>query len=250
MDLIKFSIKNPVTIVVSVLIVVMFGFISLGNLPYQLTPSVMKPEIKVTTFWYGATPYELEREIIEEQEEVLKSLNNLLKYESSSKDNYAELTLTFRLSTDLRAALQDVSNKLNEVSDYPDDAEEPIIETTSAFPVVWLMLQTLEGNDRDIDEYKTFFDDEIKPAIKRVDGVSGTTNTGGRKRQMEIVFDTNKLASYGLTINKVIQTLKSENVDIASGVLNLGRRAYRVRTIHKFSTIKDIEDLVLISNRE
>lgn len=250
MDLIRSSIKNPVTIVVSVFIVVIFGFISLDRLPYQLTPSVMKPEIKVTTFWSGATPYELEREIIEEQEDVLRSLNNLLKYESSSKDDFAELTLTFRLGTDLRAALQDVSNKLNEVSDHPDDAEEPIIETTSAFPVVWLMLQTLDGNSRDIDEYKTFFDDEIKPAIKRVDGVSGTTNTGGRKKQMEIVFDTNRLASYGLTIDKVIKTLRSENVDIAAGILDLGRRAYRVRSIHSFATIKDIEELVLISNRE
>ena len=65
MDLIKFSIKNPVTIIVSVLIVVLFGFLSLTKLPYQLTPSVTKPEIKITTAWPGATPYEIEREIIE-----------------------------------------------------------------------------------------------------------------------------------------------------------------------------------------
>ena len=80
MDLIKFSIKNPVTIIVSVLIVVLFGFISLDKLPYQLTPSVTKPEIKITTVWPGATPYEIEREIIEDQEDALKSLNNLIKF--------------------------------------------------------------------------------------------------------------------------------------------------------------------------
>ncbi len=99
MDLIKFSIKNPVTIIVSVLIVVLFGFISLDKLPYQLTPSVTKPEIKITTVWPGATPLEIEREIIEDQEDALKSLNNLLEYESSSKDNMGEITLTFSLDT-------------------------------------------------------------------------------------------------------------------------------------------------------
>jgi len=250
MDLIKFSIKNPVTIIVSVLIVLMFGFLSLNKLPYQLTPSVSKPEIKITTVWPGATPYELEREIIEEQEKAVKSLNNLIKYESSSKDNYAELTLTFKLGTNLRAALQDVSNKLNEVSDYPADAEEPVIETASASPVIWMMLQTKENNTRHIDEYKTFFDDEVEPAIKRVDGVSGIMGGGGRKQEMQIVFDTNKLASYSLTIDQVIQTLQSENVDVAAGVLNLDRRAYRIRTVHKFSTVKDIEDVILVSNRE
>ena len=63
MDLIKFSIKNPVTIIVSVLIVVLFGFLSLSKLPYQLTPNVTKPEIKVTTVWPGATPYEIEKDV-------------------------------------------------------------------------------------------------------------------------------------------------------------------------------------------
>jgi HAE1 family hydrophobic/amphiphilic exporter-1 len=250
MDLIKFSIKNPVTIIVSVLIVVIFGLLSLTKLPYQLTPSVTKPEIKITTVWPGATPYEIEREIIEEQEDVLKSLNNLLTYESSSKDNLGEITLTFKLGTDLRASLQDVSNKLNEVSSYPDDAEEPIIETATASPVIWLMLQTLENNPRHIDEYKTYFDDEIVPVLKRVDGVAGTMSGGGREQQMEVVFDSNKLASYNLTISQVIQTLQNENVDVSAGILNLERRSYRIRTVHKFKTIKDIEEVILVSNRE
>jgi HAE1 family hydrophobic/amphiphilic exporter-1 len=250
MDLIKFSIKNPVTIIVSVLIVVIFGLLSLTKLPYQLTPSVTKPEIKITTVWPGATPYEIEREIIEEQEDVLKSLNNLLTYESSSKDNLSEITLTFKLGTDLRASLQDVSNKLNEVSSYPDDAEEPIIETATASPVIWLMLQTLENNPRHIDEYKTYFDDEIVPVLKRVDGVAGTMSGGGREQQMEVVFDSNKLASYNLTISQVIQTLQNENVDVSAGILNLERRSYRIRTVHKFKTIKDIEEVILVSNRE
>lgn len=250
MDLIKFSIKNPVTIIVSVLIVVIFGLLSLTKLPYQLTPSVTKPEIKITTVWPGATPYEIEREIIEEQEDVLKSLNNLLTYESSSQDNLGEITLTFKLGTDLRASLQDVSNKLNEVSSYPDDAEEPIIETATASPVIWLMLQTLENNPRHIDEYKTYFDDEIVPVLKRVDGVAGTMSGGGREQQMEVVFDSNKLASYNLTISQVIQTLQSENVDVSAGILNLERRSYRIRTVHKFKTIKDIEEVILVSNRE
>lgn len=250
MDLIKFSIKNPVTIIVSVLIVTIFGLLSLTKLPYQLTPSVTKPEIKITTVWPGATPYEIEREIIEEQEDVLKSLNNLLTYESSSQDNLGEITLTFKLGTDLRASLQDVSNKLNEVSSYPDDAEEPIIETATASPVIWLMLQTLENNTRHIDEYKTYFDDEIVPVLKRVDGVAGTMGGGGREQQMEVVFDSNKLAAYNLTISQVIQTLQSENVDVSAGILNLERRSYRIRTVHKFKTVKEIEEVVLVSNRE
>ena len=250
MDLIKFSIKNPVTIIVSVLIVVLFGFLSLNKLPYQLTPSVTKPEIKVTTRWGGATPYEIEREIIEDQEEALKSLNNLVEYESSSKDNYGEIKLTFKLGTDIRVALQDVSNKLNEVSSYPANVDEPIIETAIARPVIWMMLQTLDDNPVHIDNYKTFFENEIKPTIRRVDGVAGTMGAGGREQQMQIVFDTTKLASYGLTINSVINTLQKENLDVSAGIQNLERRSYRIRTVSKFTKPSDIEEVILISNRE
>ena len=250
MDLIKFSIKNPVTIIVSVLIVVLFGFISLGNLPYQLTPNVSKPEIKITTRWAGATPYEIEREIIEEQEDALKSLNNLIEYESSATDNSAEITLTFKLGTDIRVALQDVSNKLNEVSSYPDNVDEPIIETATASPIIWMMLQTLDENKRNIDEYRTYFVDEIKPIIKRVEGVSGTMDAGGREQEMQINLDVNKLASYNLTISQVINILQAENVDISAGTQNMGRRSYRIRTVHKFTTPEDIKNIILVSNQE
>jgi HAE1 family hydrophobic/amphiphilic exporter-1 len=250
MDLIKFSLKNPITIIVGVLIVVLFGVISLNKLPYQLTPNVAKPEIKITTTWAGATPYEIEREVIEEQEEALKSLNNLVKYESTSSDNSGEIKLTFKLGTDIRVALQDVSNKLNEVSSYPDNVDEPIIETATASPVIWIMLQTLDENKRHVDEYKTFFEDEIKPIIKRVEGVSGTMSGGGREQEMQINLDVNKLASYNLTIPQVISILQAENIDVSAGTQNMGRRSYRIRTVHKFTTPQEIRDIILVSNME
>jgi len=71
MDPIKVAINKPVTIIVGVILIVLFGLIGLQFLPYQLTPDVTEPEITITTLWPGATPYEIEREIIEEQERVL-----------------------------------------------------------------------------------------------------------------------------------------------------------------------------------
>ena len=250
MNLIQFSIKNPVTIIVSVLITVMFGFLSLNKLPYQLTPNVTKPEIKVTTVWPGATPYEIEREIIEEQEDAIKSLNNLLEYESSAKDNYGEITLTFKLGTNLQKALLDVSNKLNEVSSYPVNVEKPVIKTASSAPVIWCMLQTTDTNSQHIDYYKTFFENEIRAHIERVDGVADLMTGGGREKQMHIVLDTNKIATYSLTIDQIITTLQNENVDVSAGTLDMGRRSYRVRTVSKFDSIEDIENIVVYSDRQ
>ena len=87
MKLIEQSIRYPVTTAVGVILVVLFGFISLSRLPVQLTPNVEDPEITVQTVWPGASPQEIEREIVLEQEDQLKSLEGLVKMESSSSDS-------------------------------------------------------------------------------------------------------------------------------------------------------------------
>ena len=99
MDAVKFSIQKPVTIVVGVILVVMFGVIGLLRMPYQLSPTVIEPEITVTTRWSGATPYEIEREIIEEQEKVLKGIPGLKEMESASNNNQGSVTLKFNIGT-------------------------------------------------------------------------------------------------------------------------------------------------------
>ncbi|MBN2782188.1 MAG: efflux RND transporter permease subunit [Campylobacterales bacterium] len=246
--MIKFSIKNPVTIIVTVLIAVMFGFLSLGSLAYQLTPNVTKPEITVTTIWPGATPYEIETEIIEEQEKTLKSLNNLVSYESSSKDNRGEIKLKFTLETDPREALLDVSNKLNEVPSYPQNVDQPIIRTATASPVIWMMLQTTDENKRHINEYKTFLENDIREHLDRIDDVADLMIMGGTKKEMHITVDKTKLAAYNITINSLIQTIQSENIDISAGIQNINRKSYRIRTVSKFKTIDDIKNVVLKSD--
>src|SRR5210317_845926 len=123
MDIVSFSIKKPVTILVGGILVVLFGVISLQTLPYQLSPTVVEPVISVTTTWRGATPYEIEREIIEEQENTLKGLTNLVKMESSSSNGQGQITLTFKIGTEVNDALLRVSNKLNEVPSYPADVD-------------------------------------------------------------------------------------------------------------------------------
>ena len=117
MDPIRFSIEKPVSVIVGIILVVLFGWIGLTSLPYQLSPTVIEPEITVTTTWPGATPYEIEREIIEEQEKVLKGIPGLLEMESSSYNSQGTITLKFSIGTEVDGALLRVSNKLDEVAD-------------------------------------------------------------------------------------------------------------------------------------
>lgn len=249
MNLVSYSIKKPVTVLVGVILVVMFGLISLQRLPYQLSPTVIEPEISVTTVWRGATPYEIERDIIEEQEEVLKGIPGLVELESESFNNQGTVTLRFEIGTDVDDALLRVSNKLNEVESYPGNVEQPVITATGAAtsPVIWLIMKANEGNPRTIDTYRTFFENEIRQHLERVKGVADLFVGGGTESEMHVVVRPESLAAYGLTINDVMSALRNENVNVAAGVLGVGRREFRIRTTAEYRSPEDIENVVLRS---
>ena len=249
MDIIRSSIDKPVTVLVGIILIVLFGLIGLFGLPYQLTPTVTEPEITVTTTWSGATPYEIERDIIEEQEDVLKGIPGLKEMESTSKNSSGELTLTFKIGTDADDALLRVSNKLNEVPSYPATADKPVITATgsAASPVIWLILKTEPGNERPIETYKTFFEDRVRQYLERVEGVADLFIGGGTEREMHVIVDPAKLAAHGLSIPDMIAVLQSENVNISAGNMSLGRREYRIRSVGEFKTPEQIEAVVIRS---
>ena len=250
MDFVKFSIEKPVSILVGVILLVLFGGLALSGLPYQLSPSVTEPEITVETTWSGATPYEIERDIIEEQEKVLKGVTGLVEMESECFDSFGRISLRFKIGTNIDDALLRVSNKLNEVKKYPSDSDRPIISATGAAtsPVIWMIFKTLPENKHRINEYATFFENDVRQYLERVDGVADLFIGGGTEREMHILIAPEKLAAYNLTISKVIEVLKSENANVSAGNLGVGRRDYRIRTTSEFRTPQDIEDVVITSS--
>ncbi len=250
MDIVKAAIEKPVAVLVGVILIVLFGAISLATLPYQLSPDVTEPVITVTTNWQGATPYEIERDIVEEQEKVLKGIPGLTEMESSSYNGQSELTLKFEIGTDVDTALLRVSNKLDEVPEYPDNTDRPVVSATGAStsPVIWMIIRTLPGNDRDVQTYRTYFEDEVRQYIERVNGVADLFVGGGRDNEMQIIIDPVRLAAYNLTIPKLVNILQKENISMSAGNLGVGRRDYRIRTPAEFKTPEDIERVVLSSS--
>ncbi|MDM8516032.1 efflux RND transporter permease subunit [Desulfobacterales bacterium HSG16] len=249
MDIISISIKKPVTVVAMIVLVALFGIISLLRLPYQLSPTVIEPEISVSTSWRGAAPYEIEREIVEEQENVLKSLPGLVEMESDSANGSCTVTMRFSIGTDIDDALLRVSSKLNEVGSYPDGADNPVINATGAAtsPVVWIIFKTVGDNPRSIVTYRTYFDEEIKQHMDRIKGVASLMVGGGTEKELHIIIDPEKLAALGITIKNVIDVLKQENVNTSVGNLGVGRRDYRIRTTAEFKTRESINEVVIKS---
>ena len=157
MNFIRAVVHNPVKVTVGVLLVALFGAVALLRMPLQLTPEVQRPTISVQTRWPGASPQEVEREIIIEQEEQLKSVEGLVKLSSEATDSQGTVKLEFHVGTDLEGALLKVNARLQQVREYPEEADQPVISTSNSSdrPIAWFILSTRMPTDEQIVEFQS-----------------------------------------------------------------------------------------------
>ncbi|MEZ6108396.1 MAG: efflux RND transporter permease subunit [Pirellulaceae bacterium] len=135
-------VRNPVKVAVGVILLVLFGVISIFRMPMQLTPEVERPTISVETRWPGASPQEIEREIVQPQEEQLQSVEGVTKMSSQSTDSAGTVVMEFAVGTDMDEAVLKVNSRLQQVREYPIDADKPVITTSNSSnsPIAWFIL--------------------------------------------------------------------------------------------------------------
>lgn len=247
MDLIRTAISKPVAVTVAVLLTILFGVLAVTQIPVQLTPNVDSTVITVQTFWEGASPQEVEQEIVEPQEDKLKGIEGLKKMSSQSQQDTATLTLEFYVGADQGAALRDVSDKLREVPSYPDGVDEPVIAASDPRNrdyIAWIIFESSDDSF-DVRSLQDFAEDTIKPALERVEGVSEINVLGGREREVQVRFDPVRLAQLGVTYSELINSLRNENTNISAGSVEEGKLNVRVRTVGRFERVEDVDQTII-----
>ena len=246
MTLTKLALSNPVAVVVAGILIAIFGILSLSRLPIQMTPEISRPEITIRTGWRASAPNEIESEIVEPQEDVLRSIPSLLKMQSTANYGSSYVNLQFAIGTDMNRALIEVMNRLNQVPRYPVDADEPIISVGGENwekIIGWWAIQPASGNTRPIQSYQDFIDDTVITRLERVPGVAQVGSFGGRKHEVRITFDPYKAANIGLDLTGISAELGS-NSDVSAGQNEVGRRDYTLRFSGKYD-VSALGDLVL-----
>jgi len=241
------SLNNRVAVAVGVLLVAIFGYISLTKLPVQLVPNVERPAIGVNTSWRGAAPEEIESEIIEPQEKVFQGLPGLTQMSSTASSGGAGIVLEFSSDMDMQRALVEVINRLNQVPTYPVDATEPTINLGAArfggSPIAWFTFNLLEGNNKDIATYQDFVNDNIVPRIEQIKGVTGVRSFGGRPYELRITFDPFKAATLGIDLTQ-FTNLNSAFSNVSAGTKDVGKRKYTIRYEGKYDA-SNLAEMIL-----
>jgi len=247
MKLVDLSIKKPVTVSVGVILLVLFGVLSLLRIPIQLTPNVDKPEISVETVWRGASPMEVEREVVDVQEDELKNVEGLKEMKSESVDGSAYINLKFEIGTDPDAALLKVSNKLDQVKQYPDDMDKPIIKSGGRreSAIAWMILRATEGYQGILSQEYDFCDEHVKPRLERIPGVASSNIYGGQERELQVIVDSDALAAREVTIPELLRALDIENRNISAGAFDEGKRRYIARTVGEYESPEGVAKVIV-----
>jgi len=301
-QLVETFIRNPVKVSVGLLLTVIFGGISLIQMPKQLAPSVENPILTIDTRWPGGSPQEVEREIVQEQEEQLQSVEGLVKMSSECRDSGGKITLEFAVGTNVEDAMLRVNTRLQQVREYPINALEPVIRASNVSdrPIARFVLTARPPELHRIEEFqkqypecadfleaslramnsglrvyrlrqawqqhgdrfpelkkllpselnlqhiRRFSEDVIETRLERVPGVADAYTYGGRKEELQVVVDPDRLAARQLTVTDVRNALNSQNKDTSGGDVWEGKRRWVIRTLSQFRTPEQVKQQVLV----
>ena len=247
--MIEAILKRGTLVSVITAMILLMGIIAALRVPIQMIPDLDVRIISVETGWPGATPQDVEKEILIEQEDYLRGLPNLKRMTSLASTGRAQIELEFPFGTDINEALLRVNNALSQVPSYPENVDEPVLRSDSFSYNAFLAFNVVPavGNPKDvnINMMLDFVEDNVRPVLERVPGVSQVQVRGGAERQIQILTDASKLAERGLALTDLRDAIRARNTDVSAGDIDSGKRRYLLRTVGRFDTLEELENLII-----
>lgn len=246
MKLSDIAVNRPVTTVVVFIAIVVLGVYSLGRLAIDLIPDISFPVIYVWSEYPGVAPEEVEENLTKVLENSVAAASNVKKITSKSQEGSSSITIEYEWGTDMSEAAAELREKLDVVRDFlPDEASEPLIFKfdPSQIPV---MILVVEG-ERSMKSLRYRAETDIKRNLEQIDGVANVMIWGGQERQVQVDLDRTLLASYNMTVEQVIDIIQSEHMNISGGTVDEGDTTLSLRTVGKFGSIEEIENMVVLN---
>ncbi len=230
--LIRSAIAHPIGVLAVVLSMILFGVASLQTIPIQMTPDIDKPILQVRVSWPGASPKDVEQEVVLRLERELTGLSGVQSVQSDSRRGQARVTLTYGVGQDMDAALVKLLGQLARVSGLPSDAKQPEVRTSNSddSPIARMALVAQDGVEIDIDTLGQFVDTVILEPLSRISGIAEVTSRGGAAREIRIALDIDRVAEFGLSIAEVADAIRASSAEVTAGEITEGNRSFTLRT--------------------
>jgi multidrug efflux pump subunit AcrB len=239
----SFAVEHRTSVVVLLVIIALMGTLAYRTTPKESFPELPIPIIAVNTVYPGVSPADVESQITRVIEEDLSTISDVEELTSTSIEGYSSIVAEFDTSVDLAEALQKVREKVDLAKpDLPEDAEEPSIVEFN-FSEVPIMQVNLSG-EYGLVRLKEL-GEELQDRLEQISAVLRADLRGGLEREVKVDVDLAKLQFYGLALSDVVDAIRSENVNIPGGSIDVGDAKYLLRVDGEFDEPAVIEELVV-----
>ena len=244
MNLPRFAVKYPISVIMLFLGIILLGQISLRELGTDLLPDISSPKIVVKIEAGEIPPEEMERNYTERVESFVSTLNKVKRVSSSSRTGVSIVTVEFMWETDMDFALLDVQKAVapfsndRQISNISIDRFDP-----RSAPI--MTVSVIPKDERDLDEVRSDVEKVIKLRLERLDGVAAAVLTGGREKEIVIRMLPYRLQAYGLQPGDIQRSIQATNVNLSAGEIEDNEKVYLVKGIGKFRNLDDLRNLVV-----
>src|SRR3954466_7555000 len=243
----EFCVRRPVSATMLVMSLVVLGTFSFRSLGVDLFPKADPATVSVTLTLPGASPDEMSSSVVEPMEEAISGVSGIDEIQARIAAGRGARPVALLLERDLNDAATDVREKVaGAIRNAPPSLLPPVITKVDpdADPVLSLIVSSDSMSLRTLTELT---DKQIGRVIQTVNGVGQVSLGGGRAREVHIVVDIEKLASYGLSMSQVRDAVVAENVEIPGGTVEQGKGQLLLRTLGRVDASGEFNDIVVAS---
>ena len=242
MRLIEFSVKNPVFSNLLMATIIIFGFYIGKNLPKELFPSIGFERVTIVTIYENSTAEDVEKLITIPIEDQISGISGIKKITSSSSESRSFIVAELLPNEDIKEIAQEIRSEVSQIrNDLPDDIDDPITEEVEASaPLINVSIGS-KGDENELRFYAT----KLKDRLEKLDEIDGLIESGYGDLVFWINIDQKKLLQYELSLNEIISTIQSKNIDLPAGAIETGEQEYTIRTKGRIENVYELENIPL-----
>ncbi len=242
------SIKRPVLVTMLILVFLVFGGLAYIDLSLNMMPDVDIPVVTVQLIYAGASPLEVESQIIKPVEDAVSTVSKIDYIESYSMESVGYVIVRFEMGKDVDIANQEVKDKIDAIlNDFPDDAEKPVISKfdMGAFPIVELVL----GGDKTPIELYEIADKQLKDRFSQIEGVASVNISGGQEREVRVEFNDRVVMENNISLSQMAQILAAQNLDMPGGHFLQKDQEYSIRLEGEFESVDQLNNMEVATSK-
>ncbi|WP_300340541.1 efflux RND transporter permease subunit [Fusobacterium sp.] len=247
MTLAGLSIRRPVATTMVMISIMFIGLMAMFTMKSELLPNMEIPVVTVRTTWNGAVAEDVETQITKKIEEILPNVEGIDKIESTSSFEQSLVIVKFNFGVNANDKTTEIQRELSKIAnDLPQDANTPVAKKVDAGSGNLTLVTMFSAPNK--AELSTFVEEYLKPKFESLTGIGQVNVFGNSDKQLQIQFDSDKLAAYNLSPVELYRMISLSSQNLPLGTVKTGNKNIIARFMGELNYIDEYENMIIQSN--